>query len=96
MELENDLTLLENQRRAFQRSKDHYRHTLSYCEENMPILEKRLSKYEGDIQQSEMSKDQAFSMTVGKQVFSSNELKQGNPYTVLSVIIKVTAKNSEP
>ena len=69
MELENDLTLLENQRRAFQRSKDHYRHTISYCEENIPILEKRLSKYEGDIQQSEMSKDQAFSMTVGKQVF---------------------------
>lgn len=69
MELENDLTLLENQRRAFQRSKDHYRHTISYCEENIPILEKRLSKYEGDIQQSEISKDQAFSMTVGKQVF---------------------------
>lgn len=69
MELENDLTLLENQRRAFQRSKDHYRHTISYCEENMPILEKRLSKYECDIQQSEMSKDQAFSMTVGKQAF---------------------------
>lgn len=69
MELENDLTLLENQRRAFQRSKDHYRHTISYCEENMPILEKRLSKYEGDIQQSEMSKDQVFSMTVGKQAF---------------------------
>lgn len=69
MELENDLTLLENQRRAFQRSKDHYRHAISYCEENMPILEKRLSKYEGDIQQSEMSKDQAFSMTVGKQAF---------------------------
>lgn len=69
MELENDLTLLENQRRAFQRSKDHYRHTISYCEENMPILEKRLSKYEGDIQQSKMSKDQAFSMTVGKQAF---------------------------
>ena len=69
MELENDLTLLENQRRAFQRSKDYYRHTISYCEENMPILEKRLSKYEGDIQQSEMSKDQTFSMTVGKQAF---------------------------
>lgn len=69
MELENDLTLLENQRRAFQRSKDHYRHTISYCEENIPILEKRLSKYEGDIQQSEMSKDQAFTMTVGKQAF---------------------------
>ncbi|COF84275.1 SNF2 family protein [Streptococcus pneumoniae] len=69
MELENDLTLLENQRCAFQRSKDHYRHTISYCEENIPILEKRLSKYEGDIQQSEISKDQAFSMTVGKQVF---------------------------
>lgn len=69
MELENDLTLLENQRRAFQRSKDHYRHTISYCEENMPILEKRLSKYDGDIQQSEMTNDQAFSMTVGKQAF---------------------------
>ncbi len=69
MELENDLTLLENQRRAFQRSKDHYRHTISYCEENIPILEKRLSKYEGDIQQSEISKDQAFTMTVGKQAF---------------------------
>ena len=69
MELENDLTLLENQRRAFQRSKDHYRHTISYCKENIPILEKRLSKYEGNIQQSEMSKDQAFSMTVGKQAF---------------------------
>ncbi len=69
MELENDLTLLENQRRAFQRSKDHYRHTISYCEENMPILKKRLSKYEGDIQQSEMSKDQTFSMMVGKQAF---------------------------
>ena len=69
MELENDLTLLENQRRAFQRSKDHYRHTISYCEENMPILEKRLSKYDGDIQQSEISKDQTFSMIVGKQAF---------------------------
>lgn len=69
MELENDLTLLENQRRAFQRSKDHYRHTISYCEEHIPILEKRLSKYDGDIQQSEMSKDQAFTMTVGKQAF---------------------------
>lgn len=69
MELENDLTLLENQRRAFQRSKDHYRHTISYCEENIPILEKRLSKYEGDIQRSEMSKDQVFTMTVGKQAF---------------------------
>ena len=69
MELENDLTLLENQRRSFQRGKDHYRHTISYCEENIPILEKRLSKYEGDIQQSELSKDQAFSMTVGKQAF---------------------------
>lgn len=69
MELENDLTLLENQRRAFQRSKDHYRHTISYCSENIPILEKRLSKYDGDIQQSKMSKDQAFTMTVGKQAF---------------------------
>ena len=44
MELENDLTLLENQRRAFQRSKDHYRHTISYCEENMPILEETIKQ----------------------------------------------------
>ena len=57
----------------------------------IPILEKRLSKYEGDIQQSEMSKDQAFSMTVGKQAFEQRA-EAGESYTVLSVIIKLTAK----
>ena len=45
----------------------------------MPILEKRLSKYEGDIQQSEMSKDQAFSMTVGKQAFDQRAEAGGIP-----------------
>uniref|UniRef100_UPI000B215CE0 helicase-related protein n=1 Tax=Streptococcus pneumoniae TaxID=1313 RepID=UPI000B215CE0 len=42
MELENELTVLDNQKRAFHRSKDEYRHTISYCEQNLPALEKRL------------------------------------------------------
>ena len=71
MELENDLIMLANQRRAFQRSKDGYRHSISYCEENIPILEKRLENYSEDIAKSEKTKDQAFSMTIGKQVFDS-------------------------
>ncbi|MBS7863787.1 helicase SNF2, partial [Streptococcus suis] len=36
MELENELTVLENQKRAFNRSKDEYRHTISYCEKHLP------------------------------------------------------------
>lgn len=39
MELENELTVLENQKRAFNRSKDEYRHTVSYCEKYLPIME---------------------------------------------------------
>lgn len=52
MELENELTVLENQKRAFNRSKDEYRHTVSYCEKHLPIMEKRLSQYDKDIAQS--------------------------------------------
>ncbi|WP_263598285.1 helicase-related protein, partial [Streptococcus pneumoniae] len=52
MELENELTVLDNQKRAFHRSKDEYRHTISYCEQNLPALEKRLSQYDLDIAQS--------------------------------------------
>lgn len=43
MELENELTVLENQKRAFNRSKDEYRHTISYSEKHLPIMEKRLT-----------------------------------------------------
>ncbi|HGA1492755.1 TPA: helicase-related protein, partial [Streptococcus suis] len=35
MELENELTVLENQKRAFNRSKDEYRHTISYSEKHL-------------------------------------------------------------
>ena len=49
MELENELTVLDNQKRAFHRTKDEYRHTISYCEQNLPVFEKRLSQYDRDI-----------------------------------------------
>lgn len=61
MELENELTVLENQKRAFNRSKDEYRHTVSYCEKHLPIMEKRLSQYDKDIAQSLATKSQDFS-----------------------------------
>src|SRR3712207_6972700 len=54
------LTVLDNQKRAFNRSKDEYRHTVSYCEKHLPIMEKRLSQYDKDIAQSLATKSQDF------------------------------------
>ena len=71
MELENELTVLENQRRAFQRSKDSYRHAIDYCRDNIPQLSRRLEHYASDLDRSEKTKEQAFSMTIGKQNFDS-------------------------
>lgn len=62
MDLENELTVLENQKRAFNRSKDDYRHTISYCEKNIPAMEKRLSQYDTDIAQSLATKHLDFVM----------------------------------
>lgn len=62
MELENELTVLDNQKRAFNRSKDEYRHTIAYCKQNLPVLEKRLSQYDRDIAQSLATKSQDFVM----------------------------------
>ncbi|HEM3726725.1 TPA: hypothetical protein U1D16_002175, partial [Streptococcus suis] len=67
MELENELTVLENQKRAFNRSKDEYRHTVSYCEKHLPIMEKRLSQYDKDIAQSLATKSQDFVMRFDNQ-----------------------------
>nr|AUS90961.1 hypothetical protein [Streptococcus suis] len=67
MELENELTVLENQKRAFNRSKDEYRHTISYCEKHLPIMEKRLSQYDKDIAQSLATKSQDFVMRFDNQ-----------------------------
>jgi hypothetical protein len=67
MELENELTVLENQKRAFNRSKDEYRHTISYSEKNLPIMEKRLSQYDKDIAQSLTTKSQDFVMRFDNQ-----------------------------
>ncbi len=67
MELENELTVLENQKRAFNRSKDEYRHTVSYCEKHLPIMEKRLSQYDKDIAQSLTTKSQDFVMRFDNQ-----------------------------
>lgn len=62
MELENELTVLGNQKRAFHRTTDEYRHTIAYCEQNLPILEKRLSQYDRDIAQSLTTKSLDFVM----------------------------------
>ncbi len=67
MELENELTVLENQKRAFNRSKDEYRHTISYCEKHLPIMEKRLSQYDKDIAQSLATKQLDFVMRFDNQ-----------------------------
>lgn len=71
MELENELTVLDNQKRAFNRSKDEYRHTISYCEQNLPVLEKRLSQYDRDIPQSLATKSQDFIMRFDNQMMDN-------------------------
>ena len=71
MELENELTVLDNQKRAFNRSKDEYRHTISYCEQNLPALEKRLSQYDRDIAQSLATKSQDFIMRFDNQTMDN-------------------------
>lgn len=71
MELENELTVLDNQKRAFHRIKDEYRHTISYCEQNLPVLEKRLSQYDRDIAQSLATKSQDFIMRFDNQMMDN-------------------------
>lgn len=71
MELENELTVLDNQKRAFHRTKDEYRHTISYCEQNLPVLEKRLSQYDRDIAQSLATKSQDFIMRFDNQTMDN-------------------------
>ena len=71
MELENELTVLDNQKRAFHRSKDEYRHTIAYCEQNLPVLEKRLSQYDRDIAQSLATKSQDFIMRFDNQMMDN-------------------------
>ena len=71
MELENELTVLENQKRAFNRSKDEYRHTVSYCEKYLPIMEKRLSQYDKDIAQSFATKHLDFVMRFDNQAMDN-------------------------
>lgn len=68
MELENDLTMLENQKRAFHRSKDEYRHTITYCEKHLPVLERRLEHYDRDIAQSLATKHLDFAMSFENQL----------------------------
>lgn len=71
MELENELTVLDNQKRAFNRSKDEYRHTIAYCKQNLPVLEKRLSQYDRDIVQSLATKSQDFIMRFDNQMMDN-------------------------
>ena len=71
MELENELTVLDNQKRAFQRTKDEYRHTITYCEKHLPVLEKRLSRYGRDIAQSLATKSLDFVMRFDNQTMDN-------------------------
>lgn len=71
MELENELTVLENQKRAFNRSKDEYRHVVSYCEKYLPIMENRLSQYDKDIAQSLATKHLDFVIQFDNQVMDN-------------------------
>lgn len=70
MELENELGLLENERRAFDRTKDNYRYTIRKVEQDLPPMEKRLTKYEQDIIKSETTKGQDLSMSFGSQTYT--------------------------
>ena len=71
IESENELTVLGNQKRAFHRTKDEYRHTIAYCEQNLPILEKRLSQYDRDIAQSLATKSLDFVMRFDNQTMNN-------------------------
>lgn len=71
IELENELTLLENQRRAFHRTQDTARNKLEASSRNIPALEKRLARYEQDIVQARNTKEQEFSITIGDKIFDS-------------------------
>src|SRR3712207_2647599 len=68
MELENDLTVLENQKRAFNRSKDEYRHTITYCDKHLPALERRLAQYDRDIAQFLATKNLDFAIRFENQL----------------------------
>ena len=71
MELENELTLLDNERRAFQRAKDTYRSQIAYGEKHLPVMEKRLTQYEQDMASSKQTQSQPFVMTFDHQSMAS-------------------------
>ena len=70
MELENELGLLDNERRAFERTKDDYRQTIRVAERDLPVMEKRLSLYDQDIERSKNSKGKDFVMSFGSQTYT--------------------------
>lgn len=73
MELENQLNLLENQKRAFNRSQDNARDTLSKVKEKLPALEDRLKKFEQDKLLSSSSKESDFSIEIGGKIFDKKD-----------------------
>lgn len=70
MELENELGLLDNERRAFERTKDDYRYTIRVAERDLPALEKRLGRYDQDIANSKSSKGNDFVMSFSSQNYT--------------------------
>ncbi|MFA9492322.1 DEAD/DEAH box helicase family protein [Streptococcus sp. E17BB] len=73
MELENQLNLLENQKRAFNRNQDNARETLKQVDDKLPALERKLSGFEVDKVKAENSKGADFTITLDGQTFDKKK-----------------------
>ncbi|HHT7734592.1 TPA: SNF2-related protein [Streptococcus suis] len=73
MELENRLNVLENQRRAFNRSIDSAKETLAIVSQKLPYLETKLPRFEQDMTRANQSKGSDFQMVLGGQLYDKRE-----------------------
>lgn len=73
MELENQLNLLENQKRAFNRSQDNARETLSQVADKLPALERKLPGFAADKMKAESSKEAEFTINLAGQTFDKKK-----------------------
>ena len=64
MELENELMLLENEKRSFERSQDKARETMRESQEKITVLERRMGRYGADIARAEASVEADFVMEI--------------------------------
>lgn len=71
MTLENELTTLSAQRRAFERDQDAARQNIVSAERDIPSLNRRLENYESDLRLAENHPKDEFSMVVAGQVYDT-------------------------